>query len=66
MKRNNKKIVENKNSKSCVCEIHIRMDKERTSAIPCIGHGKDCPCTILLEETKKNDKKEQNVEATSL
>ena len=48
MKRNTKKVEEIRDDKPCMCEVHIKMDKERNSAIPCIGHGKGCPCTELL------------------
>lgn len=37
-----------KNVKSCLCEIHIQMDKQLKKPIPCIGHGKNCPCTEFL------------------
>lgn len=66
MKRNSKKAEEIKDERPCMCEVHIKMDKERNSAIPCIGHGKGCPCTLLLEEAEKqNDGTQENVKTIS-
>lgn len=33
-----------------MCQVHLRNDGEK--ALPCLGHGKLCPCTKLLEEQK--------------
>lgn len=63
MKRNTKKIVEEKViEKPCMCETHIKMDKERSSALPCVGHGIGCPCTeLLLNPPKDEEVKEEQV-----
>lgn len=36
----------------CLCEIHIRIEAERKSTIPCLGHGKGCICTERIENDK--------------
>ena len=55
MKRKAEEIKES--TKPCVCEIHIKMDLERKSTIPCIGHGKGCICYEKAQQLKKDENK---------
>lgn len=36
----------------CMCRVHIQTDKGRKDALPCVGHGKGCPCFTEQKITK--------------
>lgn len=41
--KNTKKVLEN--TEPCMCRVHLTLEAGKKDAIPCIGHGKGCPCT---------------------
>jgi hypothetical protein len=51
MKSKDEKIEET----PCLCEVHLRLDKERKSTLPCLGHGEGCPCYKKPEKVKVID-----------